>query len=167
MTAPLRVPISPSRGITHLRRRSGVAHLSFAPPAPGSQTLSEVFGSLSRAGINVFFIKKSPTEVGLGVDSARGEEAAHILREAGVEAKVQSDCSVACVVASNMRDVAGVMHRIVRALNRAGVRLLSTSDSFNSVSCLVSSTDLEQAIKALGEEFGIQESPVPGLLDPW
>jgi aspartokinase len=66
-----------------------------------------------------------------------------------------------------MKYVPGVMHRIVRSLDKAGVRLLSTSDSFNSVSCLVPSKDIEAAIKALSEEFGVQESATPAPLDPW
>lgn len=167
MTASPRVPISPSRGITHLRRRNGVAHLSFAPPGNAGPRLSEVFGSLSRAGINLFFIKKSPNEISLGMDSSQGEEAAQILRAAGVEAKVDCECAVVCVVASNMKYAPGVMHRIVHSLDGAGVRLFSTSDSFNSLSCLVPSSDVERALEALGEEFGIRESQVPGPLDPW
>lgn len=167
MTAPLRVPISPSRGITHLRRRNNVAHLSFTPPGPAGPKLSEIFGSLSRSEMNLFFIKKSANEISLGVDSSQGEEATRILRAAGVDAKAEYECAVACVVASNMKYVPGVMHRIVRALGRAGVRLFSTSDSFNSVSCLVPGADTEAAIAALGEEFGIEESPIPGPLDPW
>jgi len=162
-----RVPIVPSRGITHLRRRNGITHLSFATSGQGGPRLSEAFGSLSRQGLNVFFIKKSLDAIGLGVDASEGEKAAQVLRDAGFDAKARDKCAVACVVASNMKYVPGVIHRIVRSLNKANVELLSTSDSFNSVSCLVESTDLDAAIRALAEEFGIEESPVPGPMDPW
>lgn len=167
MTSSVRVPISPSRGITHLRRRNAVAHISFAPPRQGGPRLHEIFGGLSRSNINLFFIKKSPNEISLGMDSSQGEQALEILAGVGVDAKAERECAVACVVASNMKYAPGVMHRIVRALDKAGIRLFSTSDSFNSLSCLVPSEDIEAAMKALGEEFGIEESAAPGPLDPW
>lgn len=164
---PTRIPISPSLGVTHLRRKEHITHISFPFSATQRLGLCRLFERFGARNINVFFIKKTQDTVSLGIDNADQQAALECLEEGGIEAEVKPDCGVACVVASNMKYAPGLMYRIVRSLRQVGVPLLGTSDSFNSMSCLVKQEDLEKALEALGKEFGIQESANPTPLDPW
>ena len=167
MSAPNRVSIAPSVGITHLRRRERIAYVSLQVGEAEAAKLSEVLGRLTAERINLFFIKKSRFGMAFAVQKEDADRTLNCLKEAGIKNEVEPDCAVACVVDSNMKYAPGVMYRICRTLRKAGVSLLGTSDSFNSVSCMVGQEQIDAAMSALDEEFQVEESDTPRPLDPW
>jgi len=160
-----RITIQPSRGITHLLRRRGFCQFAFALSA--GQRLHDIFRAIAEAGVSISLIKKSEARISFVVALKDREATAAALRRLHLEPQLNAPCGVACVVASNMRYEPGVMYRILKALQAAGVEVLSTSDSFNSVSCLVREEQLEDALAALRKEFGVEVATAPQPLDPW
>jgi len=160
-----RVEIVPSLGITHLLRREGLAHLTFEMER--YRNLGEALRALADDGVNLVFVKRTLNRVSLAVDLGQQQKAVEILRQQGMEVAVSAPCAVVCVVGSNMRYTAGVMWRILARLHQAQVRILGSSDSFNSVSCLVAQESVEAAVQVLSEEFGVAERKDKSPLDPW
>ena len=60
-------------------------------------------------------------------------------------------------VGAGMHGVPGVMARVARALHRAGVEILQTTDSHTNISCLVRAVEVQAAVAALHQEFGLGE----------
>lgn len=52
-----------------------------------------------------------------------------------------------------MTGIPGVMAKIVRALSKAKINLLQTSDSNMTISCLVEEKDMKSAVHAIHDEF--------------
>ncbi|KXG75806.1 aspartate kinase [Thermotalea metallivorans] len=62
-------------------------------------------------------------------------------------------CSKITAIGHKIRGVPGVMARIVKALSHQGIKILQTSDSHTTISCLVRGEDMERAVNALHREF--------------
>ncbi len=56
-----------------------------------------------------------------------------------------------------MRGVPGVMARIVKALSKENIQILQTSDSYNTIWCLIKEEDTNRALAALHNEFKLYE----------
>ena len=56
-----------------------------------------------------------------------------------------------------MRCVPGVMARIVKALSKENIKILQTSDSHNTIWCLIKEEDTNKALSALHKEFKLYE----------
>ncbi len=70
-----------------------------------------------------------------------------------IPANAIEDCTTVSVIASNHRRVPGIILRILEILHKAGIRVHQIADSEMSVSCLVSETDVKQAVKLLHENL--------------
>ncbi len=51
----------------------------------------------------------------------------------------------------------GVMARIIKALSKENVNVLQTSDSHNTIWCLIKEDDTKKALSALHKEFKLYE----------
>ena len=56
-----------------------------------------------------------------------------------------------------MRGVPGVMASIYEELSTNGIAILQTSDSYNTIWCLVEEDDLEKALRVLHTRFKLNE----------
>lgn len=54
-----------------------------------------------------------------------------------------------------MTGIPGVMAKIVRALSKAKINLLQTSDSSMTISCLVEEKDMKDAVHSIHNEFNL------------
>jgi len=80
-----------------------------------------------------------------------GEQCVHVMH-----GRVVHNCGMVSVIAQNTREVSGLMSRMVRCLNEAGVRVLQTADSEFSISSLIHEKDKDtgkRAVQALHREF--------------
>ncbi|MHB8758053.1 MAG: ACT domain-containing protein, partial [Bacillota bacterium] len=73
----------------------------------------------------------------------------------GFQVDLKRGCAKVSVVGAGMRGVPGVMANVVRGLAKAEVRILQTSDSHLTISCLIEQADMEKAVRALHEQFGL------------
>ncbi|MCR4425285.1 MAG: aspartate kinase [Firmicutes bacterium] len=113
----------------------------------------DVFSALARDHISVDMINVFPERIAFIIGEREVPRARRILEDLGLHAVSNPGCAKVSIVGGAMRGVPGVMSRVVRALHNAGVRILQTSDSHNSISCLVLGSDMERAARALHDEF--------------
>jgi len=75
------------------------------------------------------------------------------VRVVDVPASVVENCTIVSVIASRYRKVPGVMSRIFDALAEARIPVYQTADTEMSVSCLISESEINRAVRALHAEF--------------
>ncbi len=80
-----------------------------------------------------------------------------ILEEEDLNYEIIEDCCKISAIGYKMRGVPGVMARIVKALSRENIKILQTSDSHNTIWCLIKEEDTDKALGALHKEFRLFE----------
>ena len=96
-----------------------------------------------------FFIE----EKAFVIDHDKLNSLTEILKAHKLDYKVKENCAKVTLIGSKMTGTPGVMAKIVRALSKAKINLLQTSDSNMTISCLVEEKDMKNAIHAIHEEF--------------
>jgi aspartate kinase len=77
-----------------------------------------------------------------------------------VPASVIENCTMVSVIATGHRRVSGVMAAIHETLTGAGIAIFQTADSEMSISCLVSESDVQRAVRLLHARlFGCRQAP--------
>ncbi|SHJ90705.1 aspartate kinase [Paramaledivibacter caminithermalis] len=76
-----------------------------------------------------------------------------ILDSYNLEYKITENCSKVTIIGYKMHGVPGVMARLARALSRENIKILQSSDSNTTISCLINSKDLINAVRILHQEF--------------
>lgn len=76
-----------------------------------------------------------------------------ILNNYDLEYNVKENCAKVTLIGTKMTGIPGVMAKIVRALSKAKINLLQTSDSNMTISCLVEEKDMKSAVHAIHDEF--------------
>ena len=129
-------------------RRRGTEDLS--RPLAALQTLAE-------QGISIDLINLLPEMLAFTVQEEAEERAANLLSSLGFEVERTGPCAKVSIIGAGMRGRPGVMARVVRALHEAGVEILQTADSHTTISCLVDRSQMQRALNALHDEFGLSE----------
>ncbi|MGE5542608.1 MAG: aspartate kinase [Bacillota bacterium] len=114
-----------------------------------------LFRTLSGAGVSVDMISVTPRERTFTVQEDAWERALRALRSVGLEPEVRKGCAKVSVIGHGMSGQPGVMARVAEAMAGAGVEIIQTTDSHMTISCLIPSEGLEDAARALHEEFGL------------
>lgn len=141
-------------GVTHL---PGVAQVRARHPdgESGTAVQLKVFRALADANISIDLINVSSTEKTFIVNETQVEKACRVLRGLGLDVETVPDCARISIVGSRIHGQPGILALMVEALADAGVTMLQTSDSHVTVSCLVRRRDMERAVRALHERFGL------------
>ncbi len=114
-----------------------------------------LFSALAEAGVSVDLINVSPEQKSFIVGEDLAEPARALLAKMGFRVTLRRGCAKVSVIGAAMRGVPGVMANVVKALTTAGVQILQTSDSHLTISCLIDQADMEKAVRALHEQFGL------------
>jgi aspartate kinase len=116
---------------------------------------SKIFRTMADNGISVDLINVHPGQVMFTVAEDVAEKALARLENLGYTADAIYDCAKVSVVGGGICEVPGVMANFVEALSASNITILQTVDSHTSISVLVKKADVEQAVKALHEKFGL------------
>ncbi len=87
------------------------------------------------------------------IDMNDKEKLINILEKEKLKYEIIENCCKISAIGYKMRGVPGVMARIVKALSRENIEILQTSDSHNTIWCLIKEEDTNKALKALHDEF--------------
>ncbi|WP_129597040.1 aspartate kinase [Anaerophilus nitritogenes] len=102
--------------------------------------------------INFFIDKKVFT-----IEEKNLEKIEKILKGNQFDFYIEKNCSKITAVGHKMRGVPGVMGKIVKALSSHNIKILQTSDSHTTISCLIKDLDTQKAVNALHKEFHLFE----------
>lgn len=147
---------SPVMGVTQMADVSQLIVSTMAGGVTGESDL-KLFRSLAAAGISVDLINVFPERKSFIVKGESGARAKKLLEAEGFEVALNGNCAKVSVVGVGMHGLPGVMAAVVEALSAAGVEILATADSHVTISCLVRRAEMEQAIRALHERFGLDD----------
>lgn len=154
------------RGVTHISVRPGVAQFSAYCDAP-RKSMADIFGLLADQSINLFLIKIHNQCLGFCVAIEDVEAVKVLFEQVHMRYAMARECALVSVVAPAMRDLSGVLWRIVGCLRSRRIEILELADAYNSVSCLVEGQHMDSAAQGLAEAFGVAVATESDPMDPW
>ncbi|TMJ08554.1 MAG: aspartate kinase [Bacillati bacterium ANGP1] len=152
----LGVPIIDGRPVIALAHLPDVVQLKIARKR--GEDLARPLGALAALaehGISIDLITLLPEMLAFTVKEEAVPQAANLLSTLGYEVQVSGPCAKVSIIGAGMRGRPGVMARVVKALHDAGTEILQTADSHTTISCLVWREQLQRALAALHDEFGL------------
>lgn len=152
---PGRLKLGPDRLITGITHLPNIAQVKVKLPAENKEKETELFRVLANVGISIDLINVFPEIKIFTIAESDLIEAKQQLEQAGFEAVITQELAKVSVVGAGMRGVPGVMAKVVKVLNSAGVEILQTADSHATISCLVRKEDTQKALCALHEGFDL------------
>lgn len=78
-----------------------------------------------------------------------------VLDKYNFDYSLRSNCSKVTIIGYKIHGVPGVMARLARTLNKGNIKILQSSDSNTTISCLINSDNLLKALKTLHKEFDL------------
>ena len=70
-----------------------------------------------------------------------------------MEYEVRKHCAKVTLIGTKITETPGVIARVVRALSKAEITLLQSSDSYTCLTCLVKEEDMIDTVHAIHKEF--------------
>lgn len=135
------------------------AQVTLSPPGGGSQAAAPLFQALGDAGISADMICVLPDRIAFIVEGKSQARVKALLAELDWPYHLVDGLAKVSAVGAGMHGVPGVMAKVAKALQDAGVEILQTSDSHANISCLVREEKVKAAVAALHREFEL------GILD--
>lgn len=155
-------------GVMHDTDQSKITIMG-VPDQPG--IAANIFNALADASISVDMIiqnvsAEGHTDISFTLATTNLKEAMPIMQKKGEEVQardVTSDSNISkiSVVGAGMRSHSGVAARIFSALSNEGVNIMMISTSEIRVSCIIEKSRTEQAVRALHDEFKLDQEPEP------
>ena len=137
------------------------------PDQPG--IAAKIFNALAGASVSVDMIiqnvsAEGHTDISFTLPTTHLKEAMPLVQEKGAEIKAQdvsSDSNICkiSVVGAGMRSHSGVAARIFSTLSNENINMMMISTSEIRVSCIIDQSLTQQAVRALHDEFKLEEEP--------
>jgi len=118
---------------------------------------SQLLTTLSDAKISIDMINFFVDRKVFVIDEAQVPLIEKILKKMSLEYTILDDCSKVTIIGSRITGIPGVMSTIVRALSNDQIKILQTSDSHSTISCLVRKSDAKKAVNILHDAFHLNE----------
>ena len=115
--------------------------------------LERVFGVIAEEGVSLDMMSILSDRVVFTTERQQVGEVARLLSGLGVDFAVDNGSAKVTLVGGGIHGVPGIMHRIVRALTRAGIAIRQSVDSNMIIGVLVDDARADDAVRALHEEF--------------
>ncbi|NLY75240.1 MAG: aspartate kinase [Firmicutes bacterium] len=139
-------------GLAHLADMALVKIQSDEDLNKNGQVL-KVFQLMANAGISVDMIQVSPNQIGFILEEGLADRAKEILSNENLRISAEKGFAKVAIVGSGMRGVPGVMARMVKGLQQAGISIYHSTDSHTNIACLVKREEMCDALQALHNEF--------------
>ncbi|AOY75775.1 aspartate kinase [Clostridium formicaceticum] len=140
--------------LTAITHKDGIVQVTiYTEGSSDSQLLSALAkASISIDMINFFMDKKVFT-----IEEVQVTALEAILKDFQVKYSILQACSKVTIIGSRITGIPGVMATVVNALTKEGIKILQTSDSHATISCLVKQEDAKKAVCTLHEAFHLDQ----------
>ncbi|MBO8128836.1 MAG: aspartate kinase [Peptococcaceae bacterium] len=145
--------ITSDRLITGITYIQNITQINIEIDNPDLCNPSKIFRPLADAGISVDLINVNPHLIAFTVKDEVAVKAENILKEIGFEPQCLPGCAKIALVGAGMTGIPGVMAGIVEALDKNGITILQSADSYTTIWVLVKQEDKDKAIRALFHQF--------------
>lgn len=150
----------PEKVATAVSHVAGITRIRVTLPAPegtrahmAAQT--RVYRAMADAGVSLDMFTPLGEHLVFTVPDAAIDSACAVLGDLDLTYRVDPGLSKVTLVGAGMHGVPGVMASVAQFLDVAGVTVLQTADSHTTISVLVSAADMQTAIAALHDGFGL------------
>ena len=137
-------------GVTHL---TDIVQFRVALDPNNPSCGRELFEDLAAAKISVGCLNLSESGAMFAVFTPDTERTKNVLEDSEFKYTVNEDCAKVSVVGNAMRGVPGVMATFVAALTNNKINILQTVDSDTTISAIIKSENLVNAVIALHKAF--------------
>lgn len=136
--------------MTAVAHKSGIAQVKVKSR---EDIFTDIMNDIEENEISLDMINFFIEEKAFVIDNEKVNALTRILTDHNLDYRIKEDCAKVTLIGSKMTGIPGVMAKIVRALSKAKINLLQTSDSNMTISCLVEEKDMKKAVHAIHEEF--------------
>lgn len=119
--------------------------------------IKNIMGMISKHNISIDLINFSLEKCVFTIEEKEVNKVKEILESSKCEYKIINNCCKISLVGNNIKGTPGVMFRILNCLYNQNIEVLQTSDSYNTIWCLIYEKDLDKSIKTLHEEFNLSK----------
>ena len=139
-----------SRFMTSVAHKDNIAQVK----VKSSEALfSKILNEMEEKHINLDMINFFTEEKAFALDQNKINLVEEILKKNNVEYEVRKHCAKVTLIGTKITETPGVIARVVRALSKAGITLLQSSDSYTCLTCLVKEEDMIDTVHAIHKEF--------------
>ena len=117
------------------------------------EDFSDILNEMEDRHINMDMINFLTEKKAFALDVSNLDEVENILKQHDVEYEIKPDCAKVTVIGNKVTETPGVIAKIMRALNAENITLLQSSDSYNSLSCLVDEKDMVTTVHVIHNAF--------------
>ncbi|MHB1980887.1 MAG: aspartate kinase [Sulfobacillus sp.] len=132
-----------------------LTHLRVSGANLTAQAIRRLFARLAAAKVSVDMINVFPEQVAVAIRQQDWPTAQGALAEEALSIERRSNTAKVSVVGTAIHGLPGVMSLVVETLVQAAVPILATSDSHQSISCLIPAESATTAAGALHRAFGL------------
>ncbi len=116
------------------------------------------FNDLAAQNVSIDIINIFPGRRVFTTESTNKDKTIKLIEAYDVSFSYIDNCCKITVVGEKMTGVPGVMAKIISSLSKVKVQILQTADSLSTIACLIHDKDLEMAVFALHETFGLHDT---------
>ena len=138
--------------VTAIAHRNDIVQFRVVHNGPIS-LFDAVLDQLAEEGISIDLITFLMNEKIFTVPMCYAKKVASIFETLGIAFQKTENCSKITIIGPGIHGVPGVMRTVVKALNKANVDILQTSDSYTTIACLIEQKSLKEALEVLHETF--------------
>ena len=117
------------------------------------EDFSDILNEMEDRHINMDMINFLTEKKAFALDVSNLDEVENILKQHDVEYEIKPDCAKVTLIGNKVTETPGVIAKIMRALNAENITLLQSSDSYNSLSCLVDEKDMVTTVHVIHNAF--------------
>jgi aspartate kinase len=147
------------RVITGIAHTPGLAQVTVNMGPDDVDLELKMFDRLAELHISIDMISIFPERKNFTIREEHLLQAEVALKKLGVTFNITGGCAKVSVVGLGMRNIPGVMARVIKALKEKNVRILQTGDSNITISLLIREDDLSEALCTLHDHFRLASPP--------
>ncbi|WP_026478894.1 aspartate kinase [Alkaliphilus transvaalensis] len=146
----------PKKLLTAITHKDHIAQVSIIME-DDLQGDSELLSALTEANISIDMINFFINQKIFVIEENQTTRIEKLLDKLHLQYRIEKDCSKVTIIGSRITGIPGVMAKIVHALAKEGIKILQSSDSHSTISCLVKKKDAIKAVNVLHEAFGLNQ----------
>ncbi|RQD72572.1 MAG: aspartate kinase [Tindallia sp. MSAO_Bac2] len=143
----------PEHLLTAVTQKNDIAQVIISRMETGLQEESRLFEDMANCGISIDMINFSPERKIFTIEEGKTIELKNLLENYPVQFNVTPQLSKVTVIGNRMTGIPGVMATVFSALAEEGIRILQSSDSHATISCLVRQNEAPRAVQSLHRFF--------------
>ena len=117
------------------------------------ELFSRILNEMEEKHINLDMINFFTEEKAFALEQNNISLVEEILQKYDVKYDIRKHCAKVTLIGSKVTETPGVIAKVVRALSKAGITLLQSSDSYTCLTCLVKEENMIETVHVIHKEF--------------